>query len=245
MRKILMIIIIALLIFLSYAAVANGFQIGEMQISSIKQIEEQNKKLDDKINDTNLLIDTEYPKKISELNKASKNMQDAKSEYLDLTNVSSDAEIIAAMQKKSYAIEFLWANLGTHVRKEGVRLNFSITSSSTGANNANDINFTVDGTYIAITNFIYAIENDTELNFRIENFKLLPYEGNILQATFTVRNVAVEGNTSSANITTTEPSTENKNQTNTNEINTNEANTNNNQNTVANEDVNTNTTNET
>lgn len=100
------------------------------------------------------------------------------------------------MQKKSYAIEFLWTKIGTHAREEGVNLKFEITNSSTGANNVNDIKFTVDGSYIGITNFIYSLENDTDLSFTIENFKLLPYKGEILQATFTVRNIAIEGNTS-------------------------------------------------
>ena len=141
-------------------------------------------------------------------------MEETKSEYLKYTNYSTDAEILAAMQTKSYAIEFLWAKLGTHAREEGIKLTFSIVSSSTGASNVNDIDFVVNGSYIAITNFIYAIENDAELNFNIENFKLLPSDGNILQGTFTVRNIAVEGNTSSQ-VTTSSSSTTDQNTTNT------------------------------
>ena len=138
-------------------------------------------------------------------------MQTAKSEYLRYTNLSSDEEILDAMEEKSYAIEFLWATLGTHARKEGVNLKFEIISSSTGANDVNDIKFTVDGSYIAITNFIYAIENDTDLNFRIQNFKLLPYEQEILQGTFVVRNIAIQGNTLRQTAATTENKTESRN----------------------------------
>lgn len=194
MRKILMILIIVLLCALCYFSLFEGLEIGDFQISSIEQIKVKSENLNSKIESTNKLIDSDYPGKIEQLKKASNNMENAKEQYLEYTNLSSDEQILEAMQKKSYAIEFLWTKLGLHARKEGVNLTFEIVTSSTGANNTNDIKFIVDGSYIAITNFVYAIEDDTDLNFRIENFKLLPYQNEILQATFTVRNITVEGN---------------------------------------------------
>lgn len=219
MRKILMIIIILLLLGLGYVTVMNGMQIGNFQVLSVKGLEEESKNLKMKIEELNNLIDIEYPNKRKELDQAGKGLEDAKDEYLQYTNLSTDEEILAAMQQKSYAIEFLWTRIGTHARKEGINLKFEIVSSGTGANNANDLKFTVDGSYIAITNFIYAIENDTELNFRIENFKLLPYQNEILQGTFTVRNIAIEGNTSTQSVTTNNES-KNTNTTNTTGTNT-------------------------
>lgn len=202
MRKILMIVMIALLLALGYVILMNGIQINRFQILSIKQLEEESQNLKTKIEEVNTLIDVEYPKKISNLKTASNNLESARSEYLKYTNSSTDAQILEAMQKKSYAIEFLWARIGSHARNEGINLKFEIVASSTGADNVNDIKFTADGSYIAITNFIYALENDTELNFRIENFRLLPHQGEILQSTFTVKNIAIEGNTSTQSITT-------------------------------------------
>ena len=216
MRKILMIIMIVLLLALGYVILMDGIQISSFQISSIKQIEEESQNLKTKIEEINTLIDVEYPKKISNLKTASNNLETARSEYLKYTNLSTDAEILEAMQKKSYAIEFLWARVGSHARNEGINLKFEIVSSSAGANNVNDIKFTVDGSYIAITNFIYALENDTELNFRIENFKLLPYQNEILQGTFTVKNITIEGNSLTQSIITDNT----ENQTNTIQENT-------------------------
>lgn len=226
MRKILMIIIILLLLALGYVTVMDGVKISDFQVLSVKQIEEESQNLKTKIEELNNLIDVEYPKKRTELSQASKNLEGAKEEYLQYTNLSTDEEILAAMQQKSYAIEFLWTKIGTHAKKEGINLKFEIASSGNGANNANDIKFTVEGSYIAVTNFIYAIENDTELNFRIENFKLLPNQGEILQGTFTVRNIAVEGNTSTQSVTATGTTNNNNNNTNTNTTNTNTTNTN-------------------
>lgn len=225
MRKILIIIIIILLLCLGYITLIKGIKIADFKILSVKGIEEESQNLKSKIEEINNLIDVEYPKKMTELKKASSNMEESKSKYLKYTNLSSDKEILAAMQKKSYTIEFLWAKVGTHARKEGINLKFEIISSSSGASNSNDIKFTADGSYIAITNFIYALENDTDLNFRIENFKLLPYENEILQATFYVRNITIEGNTSQENVknatTNTSQGNTNSETTNTSEENTN------------------------
>ena len=208
MRKLLMMLIVVLLSILCYFALTSGVEFANLNISSIKQIEAQSKNLNTKIEEINTLIDVEYPRKMTQLKTASNNMKTAKNEYLRYTNLSTDQEILDAMQKKSYTIEFLWTNLGLHARNEGVNLTFEIVSSSTGANNVNDIKFTLQGSYIAITNFIYAIENDTELNFRIENFKLLPHENEILQGTFIVKSIAIKGNTLNQNTTSIQQNNE-------------------------------------
>lgn len=195
MRKILLIIMIVLLITVGYVSLTKGLNIGFIQNLSMKQIKEQSENLNKKIEEANRQIDVTYPSKRSELEKASKNMKSAKEEYYKYTNSSTEQEILNARTQKSYAIEFLWAKLGTHARKEGINLKLEIVSSQTGANSVNDLQFTVEGSYIAITNFIYAIENDSDLDFRIQNFKLLPNKDEILQGTFTVANVGIQGNT--------------------------------------------------
>lgn len=221
MRKILLILIIILLLVLGYICLAKGIEISTFPILSLEEIEQTSQNLKTKIEEVNTLIDVEYPRKISELKTSSNKMESAKEEYLKLTNLSSEEQILNARTEKSYAIEFLWAKIGTHARKEGINLKLEIASSSTGANNVNDLKFTVDGSYIAITNFIYAIENDSELDFRIQNFKLLPYQDDILQGTFTVRNIAIKGNTSTQNVTNKKEDTNSDNsQNNTQRTNT-------------------------
>ena len=211
MRKVLIIVIILLLVALGYTMSFNGLKIGKFQIWSVKELSESSKSIDTKIEEINSLIDVQYPKKISDLKSASNNMKTAKEEYLNYTNLSSDEQILRAMQEESYSIEFLWTKIGNHATSEGVNLKFEIVSSSTGGNNVNDINFTVQGTYIGITNFIYAIENDQDLNFRIQNFKLVPDQGNILKSTFVVKNIAIQGNTSGQQSTTNTAETNNSN----------------------------------
>lgn len=217
MRKILLIVVIILLLVFGYMSVIKGITIGNMQISSIKQIDENSKMLETKIEELNSLIDIEYPKKMGELKEVSNKMQETKQKYLDETNFTSNEELQTALQIESYDIERLYVKLGVHAKKEGVKIKFTLTSASIG--DIKDLNFTVEGTYVAITNFLYAIEDDEELKFRIYNFKLVPYENNILQATFTVKNVRITSDSLNTNLQPTDTSKEtsdNKGENNTN-----------------------------
>ena len=193
MRKLLLGVIIFLLIILGINIVTKGIAPFGFKIQSLGQIEESSKDLKNKIEESNRLIDTDFPKKIEELTTANNNMQKVKKEYLEYVNKSSNEQIIAAKTLKSYAIEFLWTKLGTHAREEGVNLTFEIGSG--GNSGGSTLDFIVDGSYIAITNFVYAIENDSDLDFRIQNFKLLPHQGEILEAKFSVSGVTIQGNT--------------------------------------------------
>ena len=213
MRKILLTIIIILLLVLGYTVVANGIEIVNFQILSIEGVKQESESLKAKIEETNKMIDTDYPQEVSQLQNAKNKFDQAKKEYLEYTNASSEEQILEAKTEKTYAIEFLWTKLGVHAREEGVNLTFELVSSASGANTVNDVKFTVNGSYIAITNFVYSIENDADLNFTIKSFKLLPYDKEILQATFTVENIAVEGNTSSTQIQQSTSDTQNNTST--------------------------------
>lgn len=223
MKKILLILIMILLIIAVYFALSSGISIGNIQVLGIRQIAEANENLDKKIQELNQSIDIVFPQKMSDLETASTNFQKAKEEYLNLTNVSSDQEILEAMKQESYTIEYLWARLGNHAKKQGVNIELQIVSNDSGVEGMYNLNFTVDGSYIAITNFISAIENDGELNFRIQGFTMNPNQGNILRSTFTVRNIAIQGNTSTQTVQSTQNTT---NETGNNTQNTNTQNNN-------------------
>lgn len=221
MRKILLIIVIILLIIFGYFSLTKGTKIFGLEISSIMQIDENSKQLEKKTEELNSLIDVEYPKKRAELEQSSKKMQEAKQRYLDETNLSTDEEIQNSLQIESYDIERLYVKLGVHANTEGVNIKFVLNSSSSGSKDVKDIEFTVDGSYIGITNFVYAIEDDEELDFRIYNFKLLPYQNDILRASFTVRDVRITSSSLNENLTTsTQTITDNTNEQTNAETNT-------------------------
>ena len=227
MRKILLIIVIILIIAFGYVSLTKGIQIGNLRISSIMQIDEDSKKLETKTEEINSLIDIDYPKKRAELIEASKKMEEAKTKYLDETNLSSDEEIQNALQIESFDIERLYVKLGVHANREGVNLKFVLNPSSSGSNDTKDIAFTVNGSYIGITNFIYAIEDDEELDFRIYNFKLVPYQNDLLQGSFTVKDVRITSNSLNEGLSSSiQTNTEQNNNVNTTNEQTNNGSTN-------------------
>lgn len=183
MRKILIGILTILLIVMAVLVITKGLTIGNFKILSVKQIIEGNDKLTAEISETEKLIRSNYPTELETLDSTVSSLLAAKEEYQDLADVSTKSEINKATTVETYTVEFLWTRLGRHATAEGVYLSYTPTNNS--------IKFTVSGDYIPILSFVSAIENDSKLGFRIENFKLIP-GGNILQATFETRNINIK-----------------------------------------------------
>lgn len=213
MRKILIGILTILLIVMAVLVITKGLTIGNFKILSVKQIIEGNDKLTAEISETEKLIRSNYPTELETLDSNVSSLLAAKEEYQDLADVSTKSEINKATTVETYTVEFLWTRLGRHATAEGVYLSYTPTNNS--------IKFTVSGDYIPILSFVSAIENDSKLGFRIENFKLIP-SGNNLQATFETRNINIktEGvNTAVQSTTTTESTPTNTPDTNTQNTN--------------------------
>lgn len=183
MRKILIGILTILLIVMAVLVITKGLTIGNFKILSVKQIVEGNDKLTAEISETEKLIRSNYPTELETLDSTVSSLLAAKEEYQDLADVSTKSEINKATTVETYTVEFLWTRLGRHATAEGVYLSYTPTNNS--------IKFTVSGDYIPILSFVSAIENDSKLGFRIENFKLIP-GGNNLQATFETRNINIK-----------------------------------------------------
>lgn len=219
MRKILIGILTILLIVMAVLVITKGLTIGNFKILSVKQIIEGNDKLTSEISQTEKLIKSDYPAKLEDLDGNFSNLLVAKEEYQDLADVSTKSEINKATTVETYTVEFLWTRLGRHATAEGVYLSYTPTNNS--------IKFTVSGDYIPILSFVSAIENDSKLGFRIENFKLIP-GGNNLQATFETRNINIktEGVSTAVQSNTTTENTEKPVETNTPDTNVQDKDTN-------------------
>ena len=92
-------------------------------------------------------------------------------------------------------------------RNEGVNIRMEILTGGAGDSSVKNIDFTVDGAYVAIMDFISAIEDDSELAFRIENFNMLP-SGDNLQATFSVTEIRIRQEQTTATVNNTTSTTD-------------------------------------
>ena len=218
MKKLLILIVIALLTVLTLLTMLRGIQIGSLQILGIQGMKEKNEELDEQITQATKLASTDYQKAYSQLESSNKELQKQKQTYEDMTAVSTDSQVEQASQLTKYELEKLDIQLEGHAKSEGVDLTMAITSSNT-VSDAYNLNFTISGKYIGVTDFIADIEDDPVLGFKIENFSMVSDGADSVQATFICRDIMINGITTES--VQTETTTDNENNTNsTNTTNT-------------------------
>lgn len=230
MKRTLMLIIIALLIALFGYMLYQNFTVAGVTLYGIRGLSEENDKLDEKIGTASQLSSVDYPTAITNLKSSAKDFQTTKESYDELVTMSTTDDITSASQLEKYEIEYLWAQIGSHATKEDVVLKLEISANSTSeATGYYDLNFTASGDYVGITDFIYDIENDSSLGFKIENFKMTSAitDGSSLEATFTCKDISINidaSNLSSQN-EESEESEETDDEDDTNTTNTSSSNT--------------------
>ncbi len=197
MKKVLISILIVLLVVLAYFAIFNGLSFGNIRILSVSEIVQANNDLTNNIEQAKSLLKKDYPTKKEELSTSITSLLKEKEAYFNLAKVSTDKEITKANTEETYLIEFLWTRIGNHATSKGVNLNIEAVTGNAGDASIKDLNITAKGYYIGIMDFVSALENDSKLNFKIENFKMVQ-DGQVLSATFTVRNVRIKQETISS-----------------------------------------------
>ena len=171
MRKLLIGILIIVLLVLAGYMLIDRVNIGSLEVLGIEAIVEKNDLLDKSILEATKLATVTYDEKLETLDSANKKLQQEKQAYESY--VASNDGTGTVSQIQSYEVEYLWTKIGNYAKREGVVLKMDVA-----VNNAvlgtYDLNFTVSGTYVGITEFIYDLDNDSSLLFKVENFKLLP-----------------------------------------------------------------------
>lgn len=210
MRRILLLLLTAILIVVAYFMVTSGITIGDFKILSWNELMQNNEKLDNNIEEVAKIVTINYPAEQEKLNNSYKQLKIRKDEYADLVLYSSEEEIAKANQTEIYETEFLWTKLGNYATKNnGTEMKIDVVKGSNNEPNVYNLNFTMIGDYVHISDFISAVENDERLGFRINKFLLVPSNrtttstsnsngesqtetrSNLLQATFTVENVGI------------------------------------------------------
>lgn len=202
MKKILIITLIALLLALTMVLGIKGIKIGKFEILGINGIKQENKDLDSKIQQAAKLADKDFKQAISNVDINAKKLKEEKQNYEDMVALADGkTEIVTQIEK--YEIETLWVRIGNHATSEGVVMQMDVTRGNTASQDAYNLRFTVTGSYISITDFISAIENDNKLGFKIEEFKMTPAaSGSDLQATFVCKEILIKDVSTAANSST-------------------------------------------
>lgn len=171
MKKILISIIIILLIGLGYTISVKSLNIGALKLESINDIKSASTNLEQKFNTSKEISAQTYPKSIEDLDNVVRDLKKVKQEYEAKTLNNPEAQTnLGVIQVEKYNIEYLWTIIGNYATKNGVTLTLDVKSSN--AQDVYNLNFNLEGTYIEITDFIYNLEDDSDLKFEIKDFKI-------------------------------------------------------------------------
>lgn len=226
MRKLLLGLLSILLLALALYIVWFGISFEKIEINSITEIKEENTKLENKIQKATTLRDIDYPAKIKALESSYKKLVEEKEAYEQILSLGVDENGQPINKIQEYEMEKIWVTMGNYAKKQGVDLKMDVTSNNS-ISKTYDLKFTVTGGYIQIVDFLYDIERDSTLVFKLENFKMVPgADTDNLVATFTCRDIKINISENNAAMNTQTDKTEGTNNTSSSTQNTNTTNTN-------------------
>lgn len=191
MRKYLLILILIITALVCLLLMSFGLGV----IPSFAEVEQVRFEKQQVLGELNYKNSTEFTAKKAALNSAAEEYKNKKNQYDSLVKDGkiTDSDLYDSMEL--YDIDFLWTIIGNYATQKDVTLQFDVSKSATSAAISSqyvmcDLSFTVTGEYIALTDFVYSMENDEKLNFEISNF-VLEKGGENLQATFVVKEVPI------------------------------------------------------
>ena len=196
MRKLVVLLLCVTLGWGAYYTVSEGFNIGSnFSVANYKAISSASGEVDTLIDELSDINDVQFAQRKSTLDSTIKKYKDTKEEYEELVETLNTEDTQDISLVDTYDVDFLWTIIGNYGTEEGISLKFDISKSpSTILDTQNytlcNLNFTVSGNYIPITDFIYDLEDDSKLGFEISDFSLSK-GGDNLQATFVVKNVPI------------------------------------------------------
>lgn len=192
MRKFLFAVLAILILVLVFFLIRDGLTIGDFKILGVSEIQALNEQVDLKIAQATELTQVKFNSENEKLNASLEEVASQREKYERVLAQSSKEDIQEALTKEKYEVEKLWISIGNYADEHDVKVNLQITNSSSGIPEVKDLRFTVNGSYVGITEFIYDLEDDPELEFKIENFNMVPdVEKSNLKSTFTVKDINI------------------------------------------------------
>ena len=192
--------IIAILAYLSLLFLIVSITLGikfkkseKILVYSASQMNARNDEVIEKLNETEKVVTVDYPKTITDLETDYKEYSNQKKKYYELTGVSNESTN-KSYETKQYDITYLWKKIGSYATNKDLKIGIDVQKNSSSLY---DLNFTLKGAYTDISDFIVAIEDDSEFSFRIYNYKMVGTGGrnDVLQANFSIKNINIDPST--------------------------------------------------
>lgn len=212
MRKYVLILILIILALILFVTMFIGFGIGNFKVNNYKSITEISSKKNAILSELSTTNNNKFEEKKNTLNSAVNKYNEVKARYEELSKEGKITNQNLYNSVDLYDMDFLWTIIGNYATQKGIKLQLDFVRSSTATAVSSDyvmcdLNFTITGDYVAISDFIYNLEDDDQLKFEISNF-LMEKGGENLQATFTVKEVPLNNRNLSSVPTSTSTLTE-------------------------------------
>ncbi|MDO4283322.1 MAG: hypothetical protein Q4D02_06745 [Clostridia bacterium] len=174
-------------------SIVNGISIGSLKILSVKDITSKEDEV--KLAETNLeLVKTRYDILNSQLLEEKKSFEAEKSKYEAISDETVDI-INKINTKEKYSIEYIWIKLGNYADASNLSIIVAEPGNSIHGEEETEDNsifkIQVSGSYINVADFIYNIENDSELKFQLDNIKMEYVSGTSIKASFDVKDIVI------------------------------------------------------
>ncbi|MBO5179647.1 MAG: hypothetical protein J6B87_04810 [Clostridia bacterium] len=189
-KKLGLLVISCLFIFAIYNVYQNGLTFGMIDALSYAKIKSTNGTLNSKISELNKLNGAEYNSVKSRLESARQTFNTSKNSYDALAAGASSSEVAEANKREEFLLDYLWIKIGNYANANNIKVLIDPSNTSSA------VEFDVSGPYISVINFIYDLENDSELSFNVNNI--------IMEGASNLSNTKAKFSVSGVNIITKE-----------------------------------------
>ena len=158
----------------------------DIKVLNYKEIMAKGDNLTSKINQIVKINTTQIVEAENRISEEKDSFEEKKATYEKLESNASEAEIAEANKKQEYLLDYLWIVIGNYANDNNVK--FKMTTDDKNLR----INFDITGSYVSIINFIYDIENDTNLNFSLNGIAIQGSTTDSTKASFSVDGITVK-----------------------------------------------------
>lgn len=182
-------LVLILLIVATTWITLDTFSIGDISLLSISDMQAKKQELE--VETANLITVT------STFDLSKTNLEDAQDKYKEVRDEynsisQSDIETIKEATKEDhYYVEWLWIVLGEYAEDNNLELNVIDPRKGTEESAQGTLQIKLLGRYQDIANFVFEVENDAELKFKLDNMVMQYSSNNKVSATFDVLSMEV------------------------------------------------------
>ena len=193
MKKLILALVAIIALYGSFTAFKNGY-VGvvtpkftlKFEVPSYAQIQDEKAEFDSKGKQLKNLNSSGIPGASGEVDTELKNYAAKKDAYEQLKSTADKEQIAEANKVKIYLLDYLWIKVGNYASDNAVK--FKMTPDAETASLA----FDITGSYVSVINFVYDIQNDEELDFKMDGIVIEGASSDKeVKARFTVEDINV------------------------------------------------------